>query len=371
MKIRLGETSEGVEVLLDVESMFKERLLIQGISGSQKSATVDGIMKHLKLYYKTDEIDDLPQIIFDWEGERTETYPNFGKYLIIGSGISETSNLTIENAYYWGKEIREKKLSVIIDLSTFKSIEERETVVSEFINAIIDVDKEFWTQCVVVIDESHNLCKQSGKCESRDAVIRLCETGRKRGIATILLTQRLSQLNKNASAQMANRIIGRTIELPDRERAMKLLGMKVSENKVLADMVAGEFIAFGNAISIEPVQFTVDHKTEKELQGFITKPQEHMANIESMIASQQAESPTNRTELVKIKIHLTELANSVQSSEIVGYSKAMYNVRNVIEKNKSSSGFWKTEKELEFTSRTYNGIEILDLVGGEIENVIA
>lgn len=75
-----------------------------------------------------------------WEGERVDTYPNFGQYIVLAREMEDGSELTIENAYHWGEISRQKKLLIVIDLSSFKTVEERETIVSEFVSAMIDVD---------------------------------------------------------------------------------------------------------------------------------------------------------------------------------------------------------------------------------------
>ncbi len=74
------------------------------------------------------------------EGERVDTYPNFGQYIVLAREMEDGSELTIENAYHWGEISRQKKLLIVIDLSSFKTVEERETIVSEFVSAMIDVD---------------------------------------------------------------------------------------------------------------------------------------------------------------------------------------------------------------------------------------
>ena len=110
------------------------------------------------------------------------------------------------------------------------------------------------------------MCRQGeSRSSSKKPIIRLCETGRKRGISTILVTQRLSALDKNASAQMVNRLIGLTIEVPDREAAAKLLGGGIEMSNAIKDFKGGEFFAFGSAIAEREVQrFKVDEVKEFE-----------------------------------------------------------------------------------------------------------
>lgn len=270
MKIRLGKSDDDHVVFLDVEKLFQGRLLIQGISGSWKSETANTILRKLKLEYKTDAKYGLQQIIFDWEGER-EKFRNFGGYLMVGKNQGLKDGLHAEEAFEYGKAFRKLGSSVIVDLSSYETLDEREEITDQFIKGILlDNEKKYWKPCVVMIDEAHNLCRQSGECKSRNSVIRLCETGRKRNIATILVTQRLAQISKHATAQMANRIIGKTIEIADRISASKMMDISQKDHSLFAKLNAGEFYIFGDALgAINRTKLTVDALTKDEIEGRI------------------------------------------------------------------------------------------------------
>lgn len=65
---------------------------------------------------------------------------------------------------------------------------------------------------IVVVDEAHKVCPEAGKgkAASTEAVITLMSQGRKRGLCGVLVTQRLSKLRKDAAAEAANVLIGKT-----------------------------------------------------------------------------------------------------------------------------------------------------------------
>lgn len=252
--ILLGHTEFGKEVLFDTEKFLDSsstngRLLFQGISGSWKTETIKTIIRGLKEVTRTDQNPNgIQQIIFDWEGEYhplRKSYP----YLLIGDEGEFPAD--IDKAEDLAKEIRKTQASVIIDLSSFTDFEKRQEFVGIFLNTLINMKgKQYWTPCVVVIDEAHNLCHQGeSRSPSRKPVIACVETGRKRGISTILVTQRLSALDKNATAQTTNRLIGLTVEVPDRIAAMKLLGSGQSVMDQLKDFDGGEYFAFGRLLA--------------------------------------------------------------------------------------------------------------------------
>ncbi len=246
--ILLGHDEFGTELVLNTEKFLKQRLLFQGISGSWKTETIKTIIKGLKEVTKSDQNPTgVQQIIFDWEGEYHPLRKSF-PYLLIGDEGEFPA--TVERAEELATEIRKTGASVIIDLTSFDDFEQRQEFVGIFLNAILDVPKQDWKPCVVIIDEAHNLCHQGeSRSPSRKPIIRCVETGRKRGISTILVTQRLAALDKNATAQMVNRLIGLTVEVPDRVAAAKLLGEGQAIVDQIKDFDGGEYFAFGKALS--------------------------------------------------------------------------------------------------------------------------
>ena len=258
--ILLGHNEFGKEVVLDTEKFLKpSRLLFQGISGSWKTETIKTIIRGLKEVTRTDQNPNgIQQIIFDWEGEYHPLRKNF-PYILIGDEGEFAADVDI--AEDLAKEIRKTQASVIVDLSSFQDYEKRQEFVGIFLNTIINIGKQYWKPCVVVIDEAHNLCRQGeSRSASKKPIIACVETGRKRGISTILVTQRLAALDKNASAQCVNRLIGLTVEVPDRVAAAKLLGEGQGVVDQIKDFEGGEYFAFGKALS-----------SEREIQKFKVK----------------------------------------------------------------------------------------------------
>lgn len=249
--ILLGHTDTGHEVVLNTDKFLKpSRLLFQGISGSWKTETIKTIIRGLKEVTRTDQNPNgIQQIIFDWEGEYHPLRKNF-PYILIGDEGEFPADVELAEAI--ATEVRKTGASVIVDLSSFQDYEKRQEFVGIFLNTIINIGKQYWKPCVVVIDEAHNLCRQSeSRSLSKKPIIACVETGRKRGISTILVTQRLAALDKNASAQMVNRLIGLTVEVPDRVAAAKLLGEGQGVVDQIKDFEGGEYFAFGSALSAD------------------------------------------------------------------------------------------------------------------------
>jgi hypothetical protein len=96
-----------------------------------------------------------------------------------------------------------------------------------------------------------------GESEAYGAMIDLATDGRKRGFAAVYATQRLGKLSKNASAELLNRFVGRTIEDIDVDRAADLLSVRradrVDFEHCLKTLKPGHFWSFGQAVSTERV----------------------------------------------------------------------------------------------------------------------
>jgi len=365
MKIRLGQTENGKEVSLDVDKLFKERLLFQGISNSWKSETINIILQKLKLGYEKEYKVPIQQFIFDWEGERRK-FQNFGEYIILGKDEGNQGGLTVEEAFEYGQEARRDGVSVIIDLSTWDSMEDREMITDQFIKGILlDNEKKYWKPCVVMIDEGQNLIPQTGKSRSRDSIIRLCETGRKRNTTVIIATQGLAYLHKRASSQLANRIIGRTIELAHREMAKKLLGLPRDAGKKLAELQGGEFYVFGNAFdAIDPVKFKVDNRTPTEIEGYVLRPDERLDNIKDSLQKLVKYSDSRKDEEIdELRLMIQELAKSVGEAELTGYDKAMTEVETYLKELQKHKKFYDVRKiiPIEFVEKTVDGIRVLTI----------
>src|SRR6185369_2531203 len=111
---------------------------------------------------------------------------------------------------------------------------------------------------LIVIDEAHIFAPEGAKSEATGAVVDLMARGRKRGFAGILATQRISKLNKDAIAEVNNKLIGRAALDIDMKRAADELGFSSKEKQLyLRSLSAGRFFAFGPALSLEVVEMNV------------------------------------------------------------------------------------------------------------------
>lgn len=250
MKVPIGiNLADNKDVILDVMKLIESRLLIEATSGGGKSMTCRTFLE--------ETFDLVPQIIFDKEGEFASLREKHD-YILIGKGGDKPAD--IRTAQLLARKVLEMNASVIIDLYDLKP-EEKHKYVRLFIEALIDAPKEFWGPRIVLIDEAHKFCPENGEgvSEAKPCIIELCEAGRKRGLGTVLVTQRIAKLDKSAVSECQNKIIGLTSWDDDRKRAAKELGFSSKEDiYTLAKLTPGEFYVVGPALSRDVIKVKIN-----------------------------------------------------------------------------------------------------------------
>lgn len=235
MKVQIGDNLK-----LDVTRLIETRLILAASSGGGKSMTGRKILESTHAL--------VPQIVLDKDGEFPSLREKFD-YVLAGKGGDIP--ISARTAELLARKVLENKISIILDLYDLKH-DEKHQFVKTFVDALINSPKELWSPKIVLIAESHHFCPENGEGSSiaKDSIIELLEAGRKRGLGTILDTQRLSKLDKSAAAECQNKLFGLTNWDDDRKRAAKELGFSTKEDVLsLRDLEAGQFYAIGPALS--------------------------------------------------------------------------------------------------------------------------
>ena len=222
-KIVIGQ-SEGKPLKLDLDLLVPSRLLIQANSGGGKSFLLRRIAEQVWGKVQT--------IIIDPEGEFYTLREKFG-YVLVGEGGETPAD--IRSAALLAEKFLQLKASAVCDLyEAFRGrpMEQRQWV-RIFLDALIGVPRALWHPVLVIVDEAHKFCPQETPkagnqrdreiiSECKNAMISLSTTGRKRGFCAIWATQRLAKVDKDASAEMFNRLVGMTIERRQRRPRRRL-----------------------------------------------------------------------------------------------------------------------------------------------------
>jgi hypothetical protein len=267
-KIVLGHAGNR-KIELDLGVLLITRLLIQANSGGGKSWLLRLIAELL--------FGKVQTFIVDPEGEFASLREKHG-YVLVGEGGETVADP--RSAPLLAERLLELGASAIFDLyETFRGRPyDQRLWVWRFLQALVNAPKKLWHPLVVIVDESHKFCPEEnpkggnrrrpdGLTEReiimgcKEAMIALATTGRKRGFCAVWATQRLAKLDKDASGELFNRLVGLTFEDVDVARAISLLGVSREDQaefkKAIKVLEPGNFHAFGRAITKERTLFKV------------------------------------------------------------------------------------------------------------------
>jgi hypothetical protein len=233
-------------LLCDLDKLLAGRCLIQGSSGAGKSQTIRRIVE--------EAFDFVTVMIVDPEGEFAGLARHIGATTIMAADVAG-DGLTAATA-----RGRRHRLPLHLDLSDLAP-DERITKAAAFFAGLLGCPREDWAHTVLVaVDEAHLLAPHLA-ASARDAETRrlgvatlteLCSRGRKRGIGSVIATQRLSKLATSVVSELHNVLIGLNVFDRDIVRAADLLGLSGDEANRLRQLEAGQFFAFGPALTRTP-----------------------------------------------------------------------------------------------------------------------
>lgn len=233
--------------VIDLPVLLETRLLVQANSGGGKSYTLRRILEQTAPLVQ--------QLIIDPEGEFVTLREKFD--YIIAAPHDADAVASPQTAALLARRLLESGVSAVLDIYDLKA-HERQQFVRRFLDALVNAPRKLWHPVMVVLDEAHVFCPQTGSAEAASAVIDIATRGRKRGLCLVAATQRLSKLHKDTAAELLNKLIGRTGLDVDVKRAADELGMVSRE--ALASLRAlppGSFYAFGPALHPSPELVTV------------------------------------------------------------------------------------------------------------------
>lgn len=244
--VHLGDTELGAKIGVDVHKLIEGRLVIQGSSGAGKSWTLRRLIEQTW--------GNVQQIIIDPEGEFKQLAEQLQILYV------EAHHLDIGTLAITASRIREHRISIVLDVSELDR-DAQMSHVTAFIKALIDAPREHWHPVLVVVDEAHLFAPKGGYTEataikkmSVAVMTDLMSRGRKRGLASVLATQRFVRLSTSVTSEAHSFMIGlNTLDL-DIKRASDAIGWSHSKGQdQLPYLKPGEFVVVGPAFSASPV----------------------------------------------------------------------------------------------------------------------
>jgi len=237
--------AKGPGVRVDLKKLVESRALVQANSGGGKSWLLRALLEQTS--------GRVQQFVFDPEGEFHTLRERFDYVLAAKHGGDVEASA--HTAALLVRRLMEMNVSAVFDLYDLSKDEKREFLRRALVE-LMNLPRELWRPVLAVVDEIHDFAPEAGhgEAQSLDAVRDTASRGRKRLVCLVGATQRLGKLSKDVAAELINKFVGRTSLDVDLKRAVSELGMSPKEGgPVLRSLGAGEFYAYGPAISNEVV----------------------------------------------------------------------------------------------------------------------
>jgi hypothetical protein len=250
-------------VRLDVDDLAGKAIFIAGIRRSGKTTLGARIAEELGKWY-------IPLLIPDLEGDLLSLAQVLPRAIIAHGPKTQAADyqestytvqsaaITVTSAFTLGYDLLDQGYQVLLDLASYASLEEAIGVQVALIRGLFcwaDEHPAERTTCQVYLDEAQRYLPQSlDDSVIQDKVVRsellraymdILAIGGKRGIAPVILTQRLAQVNKKIMAQSEVLFLMRQTMDNDLARCMEYVKRSTGTEEMIAQFQPGQGIYIG------------------------------------------------------------------------------------------------------------------------------
>jgi hypothetical protein len=248
---------------LDLDDLAGKAIFIAGIRRSGKTTLGARIAEELGKWY-------IPLFLPDLEGDLLALAEVLPRAIIAHGPRTETADyqssaytvhaatITVQNAFTLGYDILDKGYQVLLDLASYPSLEEAIGVQVSIIRGLFcwaDEHPAERTTCQVYLDEAQRYLPQTlDDSVIQDKIVRsellraymdIIAIGGKRGIAPVILTQRLAQVNKKIMAQSEVLFLMKQTMDNDLARCMEYVKRSTATEEMIARLSPGQGIYIG------------------------------------------------------------------------------------------------------------------------------
>ncbi|MHA1754162.1 MAG: ATP-binding protein, partial [Candidatus Odinarchaeia archaeon] len=232
----------GINYSLNIEDYDSEgiRIFITGQSGSGKSYLAKVILEELAE-------NGIPIIVIDPEGEY---YPFKFKYptLVVGGRFKDLSfeSLTVPFEQII-KLIYQGEFRILIFDTSQSSTTEQLNLHTDILESVFRVSSEIFEDMFIIVEEAHLIAPERKKSESLSIAVEIAKRGRKRGLNSIWITQRPSDISKQVISQCNIRFFGRLQDPADLKAIKPFIREQIVSEKQLMTL-KNSFILFDRGI---------------------------------------------------------------------------------------------------------------------------
>lgn len=326
----LGHTRAGAPVTLDPLKAVGKHVFVAAATGAGKSYT-------LRRYIELLMAAGYALVIVDVEGEfHTLKEVAHDRVLILGGKHAQVP-LELEVLNTMVAPAIRGRCVMIVDVSDLDDSDQC-AAVSALKAGLWAVQESERVPVAFVVDEVQRFAPQVGQPSSRKSLETVARQGRKRHIALVSATQRISDVAKSVVTQASHVLIGRTTFGADRKRIAKEIDLPRDLLAELEKLDSGDFVVKGEAFGGGPIVMRTsrtlsDHGSTLDLEACLQGHRANAADVAETLRRSIASGrkgdpvvasavPNSRTKSGETRVASTGTASDDRSAARIAQTRA-------------------------------------------------
>ncbi len=303
---------------LDLKKIIGKCIAVLGITGSGKTNTSAVILEEM-LKYK------YPMTIVDIDGEYWGLKEKF-ELLVVGKSKNVDIEVNVEHARQIAEMSISKNIPIILDMSGFLYEDIYEFLLN-YMEVLWDLAGKFRKPYEIVLEEAHEFIPQGNRNDLKEIITRIALRGRKRGLGTIILSQRSAKVEKDVLTQSEILFLHKVVHPSDIRVYKEILPISSKEASILISKLnVGDCIFFfENVYNVIHVRkrdtfhagFTPSLKAVKspKLKVVSNEILKSLKSITKTKIKEKSEKDKLQSKIHKLEAQLAEKENYIQKLE--------------------------------------------------------
>lgn len=225
----------------DIDAIAGKSMALLGISGSGKTNTAFVLIEEMLA-------NKVPMTIVDIEGEYWTLSKQFKNIQIVGRSEHCTEEIEVENAMEIARSSLLNGTPVILDLFDY-SMPECHDILKVYLQTLWMYAAKVKRPYQIVLEEAHEWIPEMKQSEVKDIVIRIALRGRKRGLGTMVVSQRSAKVSKDVLSQIEFLFLHKVVHPIDMNVYKSLVPMTpLTVERMVARLQKGQSIVICNHV---------------------------------------------------------------------------------------------------------------------------